>query len=224
MNLEEKNKTIQWEIIAEEGFHFFGKMSASISHEIKNALAIINNKAGLLEDFTVLAGQGRPIDPERVKSLAGDIMKQILRADGLVNHMNRFAHSADDPLKMIDVGESLELITSIAGRLASGREARVDLILPDHPVMMVTNPFLFENLIWSCLEFLLTENHKTIKIIPESIGEDIRIRVIGQFPFPDASGRPFPSGKEEALLTALKVELHMEPKSGELLLVQPKNN
>jgi len=214
--------TDQWETIALEGFHFFGKMSASISHEIKNALAIINEKAGLLEDFTMLAGQGRPIDPERLKSLAGDIMKQIQRADGLVKRMNRFAHSSDDPFKTIDLGETLELITSIAQRLASMREARVDLSLPGHPVMVVTHPFLFENLIWSCLEFLLTDNHKTIKLISESIGEDVRIRLVGQFAFPDNPGRPFPSGKEGALLTSLKAELRMEPKSGEMILLLPK--
>jgi C4-dicarboxylate-specific signal transduction histidine kinase len=214
--------TVQWETIAQEGFHFFGKMSASISHEIKNALAIINEKAGLLEDFTVLAGQGRPIDPERLKSLAGDIMKQIQRADGLVKRMNRFAHSSDDPFKMIDLGETLELITSIAQRLASMREARVELILPGHPVMVITNPFLFENLIWACLEFLLSENHKTIKLIPESIGEEVRIRLVGQFPFPDNPGRPFPSGKEEALLTSLKAEFGMEPQSGEIILLLRK--
>ena len=149
--------TAHWETIAQEGFHFFGKMSASISHEIKNALAIINEKAGLLEDFTMLAGQGRPIDPERLKSLAGDIMKQIQRADGLVKRMNRFAHSTDDLIKTIDLGETLELITSIAQRLASMREAQVDLIQPPSPVMVVTKPFLFENLIWSCLEFLLMD-------------------------------------------------------------------
>jgi C4-dicarboxylate-specific signal transduction histidine kinase len=216
--------TVQWETIAQEGFHFFGKMSASISHEIKNALAIINEKAGLLEDFTVLAGQGRPIDPERLKTLAGDIMKQIQRADGLVKRMNRFAHSSDDPFKMIDLGETLELITSIAQRLASMREARVEFILPDHPVMVVTNPFLLENLIWSCLEFLLTENHKTIQLIPESIGEDVRIRLVGQFAFPDDPGRSFPSGKEGALLTSLKAELVMEPQSGEMILLLKKNN
>jgi C4-dicarboxylate-specific signal transduction histidine kinase len=216
--------TVQWETISQEGFHFFGKMSASISHEIKNALAIINEKAGLLEDFTVLAGQGRPIDPERLKSLAGDIMKQIQRADGLVKRMNRFAHSTDDPFKMIDLGETLELITSIAQRLASMREAQVDLILPGHPVMVGVNPFLLEHLIWSCLEFLLTNNHKTIKLIPESIGGEARVRLVGQFAFPDDSGRLFPSGKEEALLTALKAELCMEPQSGEMLLFLRKNN
>jgi signal transduction histidine kinase len=216
--------TVQWETIAKEGFHFFGKMSASISHEIKNALSIINEKAGLLEDFTMMAEQGRPIDPERLKSLAGGIMKQIQRADGLVKRMDRFAHSTDDPLKMIDLRETLELITSIAGRLASMCEAQVDLVLPDYPVMVVTNPFLFENLIWSCLEFLLSENHKAIRIIPETMSDDIRIRLIGQFAFPDNPGRSFPSGKEGALLTALKAELGMEPQSGEMTLFLKKNN
>lgn len=210
--------TAQWEMIAQEGVRFFGKMSASISHEIKNALAIINEKAGLLEDFTVLAGQGRPIDPERLKSLAGDIMKQIQRADGLVKRMNRFAHSADELIKTIDLGETLELITSIAGRLASMREARVELIQPPLPVMAGVNPFLLENLIWSCLEFLLNAGHKTITVIPEMTGEEARIRLVGQFPFPDDSGGSFPSGKEEALLAALKAELRLEPQSGEMML------
>jgi C4-dicarboxylate-specific signal transduction histidine kinase len=214
--------TVQWETVALEGFHFFGKMSASISHEIKNTLAIINEKAGLLEDFTVLAEQGRPIDPERLKSLAKGIMAQIQRADGLVKRMNQFAHSSDDPLIMIDLGETLELITAIAQRLASMRQAQVDLRLPDHPLLVVTNPFLFENLIWSCLEFLLTENHKIIRLIPESIGEDVRIRLIGQFAFPDGPGRSFPAGREETLLTLLKAELRMEPNSGEMILLVRK--
>ena len=74
-------------------------MSASISHEIKNALAIINESAGLLEDFSLLAEKGRPIDPERLKLLAQSVLKQVQRADGLVKKMNRFAHSADDAIK-----------------------------------------------------------------------------------------------------------------------------
>ena len=40
----------QWDIIGGEGLQFFGKMSASISHEIKNVLAIINENTGLIED------------------------------------------------------------------------------------------------------------------------------------------------------------------------------
>jgi C4-dicarboxylate-specific signal transduction histidine kinase len=216
--------TSQWEMLAQGGFQFFGKMSASISHEIKNALAIINEKAGLLEDFTVLAGQGRPIDPERLKALAGQILKQIQRADGLVKRLNRLAHSADDPLKTIDLREALELIAAIAQRLVAMREARLDLILPEQPVTVATNPFLLENLIWSGLEFLLTENHKTVTLSLETVtGAGARVRLIGQFPFPGDRGESFPAEKEKALLQALQVELQIERQSGEIVfLLKPK--
>jgi signal transduction histidine kinase len=212
-----------WEMIAREGFQFFGKMSASVSHEIKNALAIINESAGLLEDFTLLAEGGRPIDPERLRLLAQSVLKQVQRADGLVKNMNRFAHSADDPIKIIDLGETLELVVSLAQRLAAMREARLDLVRPGYPVMVVTNLFLLETIIWACLEFLLAENHKVVRLIPEMSSEGTRIRLVGQFGFPDDSARDFPSEREKALLEALMAELRMEPQAGEMILCLPKN-
>ena len=39
-----------YDSIGGSGLQFFGKVSASISHELKNVLAIINENAGLLED------------------------------------------------------------------------------------------------------------------------------------------------------------------------------
>jgi hypothetical protein len=48
------------EIVAETGLQFFGKMTASISHEIKNVLAIINENAGLLEDRDAATGKYVP--------------------------------------------------------------------------------------------------------------------------------------------------------------------
>ena len=86
-----------WEVISETGLQFFGKMSASISHEMKNVMAIINENAGLLEDLTVMAEKGMPIDPERLKTQASRIMKQIRRGDDIIKGMNRFAHSVDEP-------------------------------------------------------------------------------------------------------------------------------
>lgn len=53
------------------GIQFFGKMSASISHEIKNVLAVINENAGLLEDICFMADRGKPIDTPRLKKNSG---------------------------------------------------------------------------------------------------------------------------------------------------------
>ena len=64
----------------------------------------------------------------------------------------------------------------------------------------------------------MTENHKVVKLIPETAGEGARIRLVGQFGFPSDPGRVFPSEKEKALLDALKAELRMEPQVGEMIL------
>jgi hypothetical protein len=37
--------------LGRQGLQFFGKISASVSHEIKNVLAVIGENAGLLEDL-----------------------------------------------------------------------------------------------------------------------------------------------------------------------------
>lgn len=222
--MKEGLRDAPWEVIAREGFQFFGKMSASISHEIKNALAIINENAGLLEDFMLLADQGRPIDPERLKSLAGQVMKQVKRADELVKRMNRFAHSADEPSKNIDLGETLELITSIAQRLASRREARLELVMPEQPVTQITNSFLLENLVWLCLDFILNAGHKAVRLLPEATGDGIRIRLAVSEAWPGSASEDFPSAREKAIMKALEADLRMDPGAGEIVLSFRKNH
>ena len=77
------------QIITETGLQFFGRISASISHELKNVLAIVNENAGLLEDLTLMADRGQPIDPARLKIMAATVQKQIGRADEILKKMNR---------------------------------------------------------------------------------------------------------------------------------------
>jgi len=47
----------------ETALRFFGNISTSISHEIKNVLAIINENAGLLEDYNLHGRKGNPAQP-----------------------------------------------------------------------------------------------------------------------------------------------------------------
>jgi hypothetical protein len=42
---------------------FFGKVNASISHELKNVMAIISETAGLLGDLSEMARGGHPSIP-----------------------------------------------------------------------------------------------------------------------------------------------------------------
>jgi signal transduction histidine kinase len=210
--------TSQWETIAQEGFHFFGKISASLSHEIKNALAIINESAGLLEDFALLAQNGRPIDPERLKLLASSVTKQIRRADELVKRMHRFAHSADQPATRIDVGETLTLVASVANRLASMREAGLEAVEPEKPIFIETRPFLLENLIWCCVDDLLAGGSKVVRLVSEEVGEEVRVRITGQPEGSTRSGNSFSSLQVNALLQVLNAEIRKGPVDGDWII------
>lgn len=138
--------------LAETGLAFFGTVSASISHEIKNRMAVVNEQAGLLKDLVHLAGQGREISLERLMRLAESLKTQVDLTDGIVKNMNRFAHSVDSFQCTADLGEILSLTADLAKRTADNRGVRIALQLPQSPPNIQTAPFLLMNLIWICLE------------------------------------------------------------------------
>ena len=131
---------------------FFGKVTASMTHDIKNALATINENAGLLTDYTAMAARGTPLDPERIGQLALRIMDQVKRTDALLKSMNRFAHSVDDSLKSVDVNDMLHLLASLALRFASMRGVSLQVRPSAGPVEITTAPFLLLNALFECLE------------------------------------------------------------------------
>jgi hypothetical protein len=113
-----------------EGVRFFGTVSASVSHEIKNVFAVINEAAGLLEDFTMMAERGMPIDPERLKRAAQSIQGQVRRGDAIVKNMNAFAHSSDAPEdggSATDLTETLRLAVTLFTRMAEMQQLTLTL-------------------------------------------------------------------------------------------------
>lgn len=142
-------------VIAEEGLLFFGKMSASISHELKNLLAIINENAGLLEDFTAMAARGIALDGDRLQRLASDVKRQVDRSDEILRSMNRFAHTIDKPLDRVDIADFLQLGCTLAQRLAAMHALRLEVIAPPEPIVIETAPFQLLNIIWCCIDFMV---------------------------------------------------------------------
>jgi signal transduction histidine kinase len=97
----------------------FSKVTATISHEIKNALSIINENAGLLDDLVLMTPLEEGVDPQRVKKAAATIARQVSRANDIMSNVNRFAHSADH----LTARESLQAICSLLITLAQRQAA-----------------------------------------------------------------------------------------------------
>jgi hypothetical protein len=108
----------------------FARASASISHEIKNTLSIINENAGLLDDLAGMTEEGGGVPPARVQSAVSSIMKQVVRSNMIMKNLNQFAHSADSFLAQADLAETLSLTVALTARQAAMKKTTVSNACP----------------------------------------------------------------------------------------------
>ncbi len=212
--------------VCESALQFFGTMTASISHEINNVLAIINENAGLLTDFVLMADKGMPMDPERLKNLAEKINVQIQRADHIVSNMNKFAHSVDQSTKRIDLNELLELMVILSKRFAAMRGVTLEVTKQNNPVLITTHVLLLQNLLWLCLDFVMGSpvNDKTVILSAERGGAGALIRIAQQ----NGVNQEIETissllEKQDGLLEALKGELTTNQDEGTVILKLPQH-
>lgn len=135
-----------------EGLKFFGEVNASISHELKNILAIISETAGFLDDLTDLAKQGKDLKLSLLEDCSKSIGEDVQRGFTTIKQMNRFAHSVDAPIKEIDLLEALELTVQLSGFLSFASNVQIDN-KDKKPKSILTCPFLLQNLIYQILLF-----------------------------------------------------------------------
>jgi C4-dicarboxylate-specific signal transduction histidine kinase len=212
-----------WKVIGETGLQFFGKMSASISHEIKNVMAIINENAGLLEDLSLMEAKGIPIDGERIRTITRRIQSQIQRGDRIIKNMNRFAHSADTPLGSLEIEDLFFLVEALSKRLATLRGVTLKLTPPMETFAFHGNLFLLEHLLWQCLDFAmeLVGPGNTVEMGAIQKKQDAKIRLTWTAGLIQSECDDFPTAREEALLLALKARLDVRSGDGEMVIILP---
>jgi light-regulated signal transduction histidine kinase (bacteriophytochrome) len=146
------------------GLQFFGRISAAVSHDLKNVLSIINEKTGLLEDFCFMARRGGSVDMDRVNAIAAQVKTQVARADQIIRRFNRFAHTTDHPVAATDLGETAASLVMLAQRLLSHSEVTVTVLPADPPVVIATRPLLVQELIWVGLEWAIARGDQSREI------------------------------------------------------------
>ncbi len=208
------------DVVGESALQFFGKMSASISHEINNVLAIINENAGLLEDVTLMEEIGVPLDPEKLKKISGKVLKQVKRANGIIRNMNRFAHSVDETIKRVDIADTLEFMIIFSSRLSDMKRVSFTLDSGSDRIEITTNPFLLQNIIWRCLDYAmnLAKSGDTVPVSVEDNNSDVLIRFSGISGLADMTTCDFPTEREIPLFEALNGKLQIDNGAREIVL------
>jgi len=210
------------------GLRYFGQMSASMSHEIKNALAIIQEGAGLLEDLSGKASPASGASTDRLLRIAQMINRQVGRADGVVKTLNRFAHSADTTYAATDVMDLLEWVSALSSRLLRLRGVQLRLQAPgaDQATVIHTCPFLLAELIWRCLNFAAEHNSGDCiyDIHARRIAKNMRICIAGIENWDKLAQSVFPGPIEQAIADRLAAAFEMDAERQSIILTLPKTN
>ncbi|MFO7965208.1 MAG: hypothetical protein R6U50_14890 [Desulfobacterales bacterium] len=201
------------DFLRKTGLQFFGTMTASVSHELKNVLAILNENAGLMQDLTLMARKGASIDLERINSLADRFCAQINRADDIIKNLNRFAHTVDHDKVETDICDMLRLTAVLAGRFASMRGVAVESDRLPPSVSAETNPFFLIQLIWLCLDYAMDAAGEPKRVVLECRRTDSNVQIL----FLDLHGntetseKPLFSDMGKQLLHLLQAEIKLQP-------------
>ena len=144
---------------------FMGRITAGLSHEINNVLAIIKESCGLMDDILKLCPENVVPHQDRLVKAAAGVKKQVDRGVDIVTGLNRFAHSMDEPWTQVDLNELTTRIAFLMQRF--GRKRRMTLSAVPHaePLVIQTDPFRLQMLLAAGLDFCLARANEGSGIV-----------------------------------------------------------
>ena len=158
--------------------HFFGRVSASYTHEIKNVLATINEAGGLMQDILSLEPEKRAGFLDKLPRSLGVVQEQIERGQHLTSQFNAFVHAADHDPANFDLQDTLEMMVDLTQRLARRNmvelqvESGVQTWLAVTPVVFLK--LLFSSIMWSVSQ---SEKNSTVVLGAEGQGDSVVISI-----------------------------------------------
>lgn len=154
----------------------FSKISATVTHEIKNTLSIINENAGYMSDLALLAGDDSGVPSQKVVDAAASIEKQVARSNRIVKNLNRFAHSGDTPISKANLSELLQLMIDLTSRQAASAAITVNLRCPGD-IFVTTGLLQLETLIFYILQsfYDVAAAGSSLDIDVQLVGDDVEI-------------------------------------------------
>ena len=169
-------------LLREQALSFFGAITASLSHEINNSVAIIAELSGLQEDLLLRAEQGRLIDNGKLLELSQRITNQVKKGRELIKRLNRFAHTVDNAIKDYDLREVLDQLAALAQRFAFLKGVNLEVSLEKESVKIRGNPFGLQQAVFICIRLVIDASNKdeTISVTFEKEEQGAKILITGR--------------------------------------------
>lgn len=202
-----------------EKLGFFGAVTASLSHELKNVLATINEYSGLLGDQLGAAEEGgRPLNPARLHTLCERFDRQVERGSILIQRLNRFAHSVDEVVAEVELGALLTEISDICDRFAGLRQVTLERRFEQRTASrrLELDPFALQQVIYlgirATLDAAADQRHVALDL--EATGPGCAVIIESADPLGAAGERLLADGLMQQLVGELGAALTREAADG----------
>ncbi len=102
-----------------------GRLAAGVAHEINNPLAIINEKAGLLQDLLRYSDEYR--EDERLLGITDAIIAAVQRAGTITHRLLGFARKMDTSVQAMDVEHMVREVIGFVRKEAEYKDITIDI-------------------------------------------------------------------------------------------------
>jgi len=132
-----------------------GRITAGVTHEIKNVLAIIKESAGLMEDLIEISKDQAPPPREKFLRTLTRITEQVRRGVDLAANLNEFAHTSDDRVALVDLNLAVAQAALLSQRFARLKGMTVNAETCQNTVQISTDPLAFQMLLFHAVELIM---------------------------------------------------------------------
>jgi hypothetical protein len=131
---------------------FLASITAGVTHEVRNVLAIIKESAGLVEDLVQACGDSGALDQEKLSRATQRIELQVKRGAQILTNLNRLSHMFDREVDTLDLNEEVEFVVALAQRAARQSGRTIQAERGDLEASLRTNPLLFQMALFAAVE------------------------------------------------------------------------
>jgi C4-dicarboxylate-specific signal transduction histidine kinase len=156
---------------------FMGKITAGVTHEMKNVLAIIKESAGLLDDLISLTKDNSPPPRDKLLRTVTRITDQVARGVDLATKLNSFAHAPDDAAGSVDLNQVVEQTGFLCQRFARLKGITLHVVPGRQSHVVMADPLALQMLLFQCVELLMDSEGKGSVITLQSKSDGNKIVV-----------------------------------------------
>ena len=170
---------------------FMGRLTASVSHDLCNVLATIQQASGLLGDYLSLARReslkSMGLRPkfkynDKFEEIITQVQSSVARGQDMCEHLSHLAHSPDEGQDGSDLNFSVRLLVQLSGRIA--KKHKLTLEVGQAPVAVLAEPSQIEVLVvleaallgvtWRCRE------QGNVRLEPGEDGDRVYVDILCQ--------------------------------------------